>query len=268
MSHPLLRVRHLSKSFGSVATLKDISFEVAAGEVVCIIGPSGCGKSTLLRCINYLTFPDGGLVEVDGAFIGREPGSDGKTRMQPRSRIDRLRPRMGFVFQQFNLWPHLTVLDNITRGPIKVQRCPRPEAEARARVLLARFGLADKAGAYPSALSGGQKQRVAIARALAMEPKLMLFDEPTSALDPEIVKDVLLFLRELADSGMTMLIVTHEIGFARHVADRVIFLDGGHLAEQGPARQVLSEPSNPRLREFLAQINDVAPPSAASAATS
>jgi polar amino acid transport system ATP-binding protein len=260
VTRPLLKVSNLAKSFGTMTALRDISFEVEAGEVVCIIGPSGCGKSTLLRCINYLTFPDGGFVEVDGTHIGREPGRDGKVRMQSHKRIDQLRPMMGFVFQQFNLWPHMTVLENIARGPVKVQRRPRDEVERQARALLARFGLAGKEDAYPSALSGGQKQRVAIARALAMEPRLMLFDEPTSALDPEIVKEVLLFLRELADSGMTMVIVTHEIGFARHVADRVIFLDGGLVAEQGPARQVLGDPQNPRLREFLAQIHEVAAP--------
>ena len=257
---PLLKVSNLSKSFGAVPALRDISLTVMPGEVVCIIGPSGCGKSTLLRCINHLTFPDGGFVQVDGTYIGREPAAKGGVRMQSHRQIDRLRPRMGFVFQNFNLWPHLSVLDNITRGPIKVQRRPRDEAEAAARVLLARFGLADKASAHPGALSGGQKQRVAIARALAMGPQLMLFDEPTSALDPEIVKEVLLFMRELADSGMTMVIVTHEIGFARHVADRVIFLDGGYVAEQGPARDVLTEPKNPRLREFLSQLHGPALP--------
>ncbi|WP_022705070.1 amino acid ABC transporter ATP-binding protein [Pseudorhodobacter ferrugineus] len=251
----LLKVTNLSKSFGAVPALRDISLEVMAGEVICIIGPSGCGKSTLLRCINHLTFPDGGFVELGDVYIGREPMAGGKVRMQSHSQIDKLRPRMGFVFQQFNLWPHLSVLENITRGPIKVQRRPRPEVEADAMVLLTRFGLADKATAFPAALSGGQKQRVAIARALALEPQLMLFDEPTSALDPEIVKEVLLFMRELAESGVTMVIVTHEIAFARHVADRVIFLDGGYVAEEGPAEELLTNPKNPRLREFLSQID-------------
>ncbi|MBZ7925030.1 amino acid ABC transporter ATP-binding protein [Ensifer adhaerens] len=254
MSTSLLRVSNLAKSFGSATALRDISFDVAAGEVVCIIGPSGCGKSTLLRCINHLTPPDEGFVEVAGAYIGRERGADGRVRIQSQGEIDRMRPKMGFVFQQFNLWPHLTVLENIVKGPVKVQKRPRDEAEAQALSLLQRFGLRDKAHMFPSSLSGGQKQRVAIARALAMGPELMLFDEPTSALDPEIVKDVLTFLRELARSGMTMVIVTHEIGFARHVADRVIFLDRGVVAEAGPSNAVLSNPTNPRLREFLSQI--------------
>lgn len=254
MTTPLLRVTNLSKSFGVVPALRDISLEVSAGEVVCIIGPSGCGKSTLLRCINHLTEPDGGFVEVAGAFIGRERKADGRIRMQSPREIDRLRPKMGFVFQQFNLWPHLNVLENIVKGPVKVQKRPRAEAVEQARSLLRRFGLEAKADLFPSSLSGGQKQRLAIARALAMGPELMLFDEPTSALDPEIVGEVLLFLRELADSGMTMVIVTHEIGFARHVADRVIFLDGGYVAEAGPPEEILANPASPRLREFLSQI--------------
>jgi polar amino acid transport system ATP-binding protein len=254
MSASLLKVSNLAKSFGNATALRDISFDIAAGEVVCIIGPSGCGKSTLLRCINHLTQPDDGFVEVAGAYIGRERTADGRTRMQSQGEIDRMRPKMGFVFQQFNLWPHLTVLENIAKGPIKVQKRARAEAETQAFALLQRFGLRDKAHMFPSALSGGQKQRVAIARALAMGPELMLFDEPTSALDPEIVKEVLIFLRELASSGMTMVIVTHEIGFARHVADRVIFLDRGVVAEAGPSDSVLSDPANPRLREFLSQI--------------
>jgi polar amino acid transport system ATP-binding protein len=259
MSKTLLKVSNLAKSFGSATALRDISFDVTAGEVVCIIGPSGCGKSTLLRCINHLTVPDSGFVEVAGDYIGREPKPGGKVRMQSHGEIDRKRPKMGFVFQQFNLWPHLSVLENIVKGPIKVQKRPRAEAEAQALALLQRFGLRDKANMFPSSLSGGQKQRVAIARALAMGPELMLFDEPTSALDPEIVKDVLVFLRELADSGMTMVIVTHEIGFARHVADRVVFLDRGVVAESGPSNDVLSNPSNPRLREFLSQITSDQP---------
>ncbi|MGV6903551.1 MULTISPECIES: amino acid ABC transporter ATP-binding protein [unclassified Brucella] len=255
MTSPLLRISNLAKSFGNVTALRDISFDVSAGEVVCIIGPSGCGKSTLLRCINHLTAPDGGFVEVGGEYIGRERKPDGTVRMQSHHEIDLMRPKMGFVFQQFNLWPHLSVLENIVKGPIKVQKRPRAEAEAQALALLQRFGLRDKAHMFPAGLSGGQKQRVAIARALAMGPELMLFDEPTSALDPEIVKEVLLFLRELADSGVTMVIVTHEIGFARHVADRIVFLDKGVVAETGPSEDVLSNPTNPRLREFLSQIS-------------
>ena len=253
MTDPLLRVSSLAKSFGGIVALRDINLEVKAGEIVCIIGPSGCGKSTLLRCINHLTFPDAGFVQVAGAYIGREKRPDGTVYMQSHRQVDRLRPKMGFVFQQFNLWPHLSVFNNIIKGPIRVQRQPAEEARAKARELLQRFGLADKADMFPSSLSGGQKQRVAIARALAMGPELMLFDEPTSALDPEIVNEVLIFLRELAESGMTMVIVTHEIGFARHVADRVIFLDGGVVAETGPPDAVLSNPTSPRLREFLSQ---------------
>ncbi|MGV1940973.1 amino acid ABC transporter ATP-binding protein [Agrobacterium sp. 22-211-1] len=259
MSKTLLKVSNLAKTFGNATALRDISFEVTAGEVVCIIGPSGCGKSTLLRCINHLTFPDSGFVEVAGDYIGREPKSDGTVRMQTHGEIDRRRPRMGFVFQSFNLWPHLSVLENIVKGPVKVQKRSREEAEEQALSLLQRFGLRDKANMFPSELSGGQKQRVAIARALAMGPELMLFDEPTSALDPEIVKEVLVFLRELAESGMTMVIVTHEIGFARHVADRVIFLDRGVVAEAGPSKTVLVNPTNPRLREFLSQITSDQP---------
>lgn len=251
----LLKVSNLAKSFGNAAALRDISFDVAAGEVVCIIGPSGCGKSTLLRCINHLTMPDSGFVEVAGGYIGREKKPDGSVRMQSHRQIDSSRPRMGFVFQQFNLWPHLSVLENIIKGPVKVQKRNREEATEQALTLLQRFGLSDKTDMFPSSLSGGQKQRVAIARALAMGPELMLFDEPTSALDPEIVKGVLIFLRELAVSGMTMVIVTHEIGFARHVADRVVFLDQGFVAEAGPSNEVLSNPTNPRLREFLSQVS-------------
>ena len=259
MTQPLLKVTNLAKRFGNYEALRDINLEVRAGEVVCILGPSGCGKSTLLRCINHLTFPDAGFVQVAGAFIGREPKAGGRPRMQSPRQIDRMRPRMGFVFQHFNLWPHLSVLENLVKGPVKVQQRSRDEAVEQARLLLKRFGLADKADMFPAALSGGQKQRVAIARALAMKPEVMLFDEPTSALDPEIVKEVLNFLRELADSGMTMLIVTHEIGFARHVADRVIFLDRGLVAEEGPAREVLSNPNNPRLRDFLSQVHPDTP---------
>ena len=257
MIAPLLRVSNLAKSFGAHAALRDISFEVKPGESVCIIGPSGCGKSTLLRCINHLTIPDAGFVEIAGAYIGREQKPGGAVRMQSPREIDRMRPKTGFVFQQFNLWPHLSVLENIVKGPMKVLGESRDAASERALDLLQRFGLRDKAESFPAALSGGQKQRVAIARALAMNPDLMLFDEPTSALDPEIVNEVLVFLRELAGSGTTMLIVTHEIGFARQVADRVIFLDQGLVAESGPPEAVLSNPSNPRLKQFLSQI---APP--------
>lgn len=255
MQEALLQVRHLSKSFGVAKALDDVSFDVRKGEVICIIGPSGCGKSTLLRSINYLTEPDDGLVKINGSYLGREPTASGKTRRQSAREIDHRRPKIGFVFQQFNLWPHLTVLANITRGPIKVNGVAREKAEQEALALLLRFGLEDKAGAFPSELSGGQKQRVAIARTLAMEPDLVLFDEPTSALDPEMVNEVLQFLRELAHSGMTMVLVTHEIGFARNAAQRIIFMDKGRIVEEGPSEELILAPRNERLKLFLSQID-------------
>ena len=255
MQETLLQVVNLSKSFGRLKVLDDVSFAVQKGEVICIIGPSGCGKSTLLRSINYLTEPDEGFVKINGVYLGCEPTASGKIRRQSAKKIDQSRPKIGFVFQQFNLWPHLTVMDNITKGPIKVKSVARDKAEADALVLLGRFGLEEKAAAFPSELSGGQKQRVAIARALAMEPDLILFDEPTSALDPEMVNEVLLFLRELAESGMTMVVVTHEIGFARNAAHRIIFMDKGRIVEEGPADDVINAPKNDRLKLFLSQIS-------------
>jgi polar amino acid transport system ATP-binding protein len=251
----ILEVNGVSKCFGNLRVLDNVDFNVARGEVVCVIGPSGCGKSTLLRCINYLIEPDAGTIRVNGAYIGREPDTSGRMRRQKASVLDRVRPRVGFVFQQFHLWPHLKVIDNITLGPIKVRKIKREKADANALRLLERFELTAKAHAYPSELSGGQKQRVAIARALAMEPDLVLFDEPTSALDPEIVSHVLLLMRELAMSGMTMVVVTHEIGFARQVADRVVFIDGGRIVEQGPAEEVIERPKHERLRMFLRSID-------------
>lgn len=251
----ILQVSGVSKSFGNVRVLDNVDFSVARGEVVCVIGPSGCGKSTLLRCINYLIEPDAGTIRVNGAYIGREPDVSGRMRRQKASVLDRVRPRVGFVFQQFHLWPHLKVIDNITLGPIKIRKIERKKAEADALRLLERFGLTDKASAYPSELSGGQKQRVAIARTLAMEPDLVLFDEPTSALDPEIVSQVLLLMRELAMSGMTMVVVTHEMGFARQVADRVVFIDGGRIVEHGPPGEVIERPKHERLRLFLRSID-------------
>lgn len=255
MNNILLQVSGVSKSFGSATVLDNVDFSLARGEVVCIIGPSGCGKSTLLRCINYLIEPDAGIIRLNGAYVGREPDASGRMRRQKASTLNSVRPRVGFVFQQFHLWPHLTVLDNITRGPIKVRKIARSKAEADALQLLERFGLTQKARAYPSELSGGQKQRVAIARALAMEPDLVLFDEPTSALDPEIVSQVLVLMRELATSGMTMVVVTHEIGFARQVADRVVFIDAGRIVEQGPPDEVMEQPKHERLRLFLRSID-------------
>lgn len=255
VQEPLLQVRSISKSFGAVSVLSDVSFDVHKGEVICIIGPSGCGKSTLLRSINYLTEPDDGLVKINGAYLGREPTASGKIRHQSSREIDHLRPKVGFVFQQFNLWPHLTVMQNITKGPIRVNGVPKAQAERAALTLLRRFGLEQKAQAFPSELSGGQKQRIAIARTLAMEPDLILLDEPTSALDPEMVNEVLLFLRELASSGMTMVLVTHEIGFARNAAHRIIFMDRGRIVEEGPSDEVISHPKNDRLKLFLSQIS-------------
>jgi polar amino acid transport system ATP-binding protein len=251
----LLQVRNLSKTFGSAKALDNVSFDVGKGEVVCIIGPSGCGKSTLLRSINYLTEPDDGLVKVNGAYLGREPTETGKIRRQSSREIDRRRPKIGFVFQQFNLWPHMTVMQNITHGPIEVGGTSRRKAEQEALALLRRFGLENKAGSFPAELSGGQKQRVAIARTLAMGPDLVLFDEPTSALDPEMVNEVLLFLRELASSGMTMVLVTHEIGFARNAANRIMFMDKGRIVEEGPSNELLTAPKNERLKLFLSQLN-------------
>jgi len=251
----ILQVSGVSKCFGDVRVLDNVDFSVARGEVVCVIGPSGCGKSTLLRCINYLIEPDAGTIRVNGVYVGREPDKSGRMRRQKASALDRVRPSVGFVFQQFHLWPHLKVIDNITRGPITVRKIVRAKAEADALRLLERFGLSAKAHTYPSELSGGQKQRVAIARALAMEPDLVLFDEPTSALDPEIVGQVLVLMRELAMSGMTMVVVTHEIGFARQVADRVVFIDGGRVVEQGTPDEVIERPKNERLRLFLRSID-------------
>jgi len=240
---PLLSIRNLRKSFGPNLVLDDVSLDVAPGECVVLIGASGSGKSTLLRCVNLLEVVDDGVIELAGTDI-----------TDPRVDADRVRAKVGIVFQAFNLFPHLSVLANVTLSPIKVHRLPRAEAEARALAMLERVGLADKATAKPDELSGGQQQRVAIARALVNSPVLMLLDEVTSALDPELVGEVLSLLRELKDEGMTMLIATHEMGFARQVADTVCFLDGGRLAEVGPPGQLLAEPREPRTRQFLARI--------------
>jgi polar amino acid transport system ATP-binding protein len=231
------------KHYGSLEVIKGVSAEVAKGEVVCIIGPSGSGKSTLLRCINGLEAYDGGEIRVDGQRVDRDKRS-----------IQTIRTRVSMVFQRFNLFANRTALENVVEGPVHVKREPRAEVEERARALLARVGLAGKEHARPDALSGGQQQRVAIARALAMRPEAILFDEPTSALDPELVGDVLRVMRGLADEGMTMLVVTHEIGFAREVADRVLFLDGGRLVEQGPAAEILNRPQHPRTQDFLQRV--------------
>jgi polar amino acid transport system ATP-binding protein len=240
-------VQGLHKAFGELEVLRGIDFSVARGEVVCVIGPSGSGKSTLLRCVNLLEEPSAGRVTVAGTDV-TDPDVD----------IDRVRRRIGMVFQSFNLFPHLTALENLTIAQRRVLRRDRSEAERVARANLDRVGLSDKEGSYPAQLSGGQQQRVAIARALSMDPQLMLFDEPTSALDPELVGDVLAVMRSLADEGMTMLVVTHEMSFAREVADRVVFMDGGVIVEEGTPEQVVGDPQHERTRTFLARVLDPA----------
>ena len=237
----MISVRNLRKSFGSVEVLKGVNLDIAEKEVVVIIGPSGSGKSTLLRCINYLEEPTSGEIVVDGMKLGETD-------------INKVRAEVGMVFQRFNLFPHMTVMDNITLAPMKVRGIARGEAENIAMALLAKVGLADRAAAYPEQLSGGQQQRVAIARALAMKPKVMLFDEPTSALDPEMVKEVLEVMKELAREGMTMAVVTHEMGFAREVGDRVLFVDQGMILEQGTPDEIFSRPKEARMKEFLSKI--------------
>jgi polar amino acid transport system ATP-binding protein len=243
----MIAIRNLHKSFGDLDVLKGIDFSVAQGEVVCVIGPSGSGKSTLLRCINRLEEPSSGQV-----LIGKDEVTD------PDVDIDAIRRRIGMVFQQFNLFPHLTVTENVSIAQRRVLGRGEAEAEQVTAANLARVGLSDKADAYPAQLSGGQQQRAAIARALAMGPELMLFDEPTSALDPEIVGDVLAVMRGLADDGMTMIVVTHEMSFAREVADRVVFMDDGTIVEEGEAERVIGSPANERTRRFLARVLDPA----------
>lgn len=239
----MIEVKNLEKSFGKNHVLRGINETINEGEVVCIIGPSGSGKSTFLRCLNLLEQPTSGEVILDGERINA-----------PDRDIDKIREKLGMVFQNFNLFPHMSVLDNITMAPIKVKGQARGEAEAEARRLLDVVGLLDKAEAYPSSLSGGQKQRVAIARALAMKPEIMLFDEPTSALDPEMVGEVLAVMKQLAEDGMTMVIVTHEMGFAREVADRVLFIDGGVILEQGTPEEIFGNPQNERTQTFLSMV--------------
>ena len=238
----MIDIENLRKSFGDVEVLKGIDLTIKEKEVVVIIGPSGSGKSTLLRCMNYLEEPTSGKVSVDGIVLDGE------------ANINKVREEVGMVFQRFNLFPHMTVLDNIMLAPIKVRHITKAEAEDTARKLLARVGLADKADAYPSQLSGGQQQRVAIARALAMKPKVMLFDEPTSAHDPEMVGEVLDVMRKLAEEGMTMVIVTHVMGFAREVGDRLLFVDDGRIIEQGDPKEVFEHPQEERTRLFLSKV--------------
>ena len=239
----LIRIEHLQKSFGGNLVLKDINEHILEGEEVVIIGPSGSGKSTLLRCLNLLERPTAGHIYFEGSDITAK-----------KTDINAIRMQMGMVFQHFNLFPHKTVQENITLAPVETHRMNKEEANEEATKLLKRVGLLDKADAYPSSLSGGQQQRIAIVRALAMHPKVMLFDEPTSALDPEMVGEVLEVMKELADSGMTMAVVTHEMGFAREVADRVLFCADGGIQEEGTAEEIFSHPKNPRLKDFLSKI--------------
>ncbi|WP_298069459.1 amino acid ABC transporter ATP-binding protein [uncultured Mailhella sp.] len=242
-SAPIIHIEHVWKYFGELPALQDVSLDVYAGQRVVIIGPSGSGKSTLLRSINRLEEIDVGLISVDGIDINA-----------PHSDINKIRQNLGMVFQQFNLFPHKTVLQNVTMAPRKLRGVPRAEAEERALMLLAKVGISDKANVYPAMLSGGQQQRVAIARALAMQPELMLFDEPTSALDPEMVGEVLDVMVNLARDGMTMICVTHEMGFARTMADRVVFMDKGQILEQGTPAEIFGSPRHPRLQQFLSQV--------------
>jgi len=249
-SPKVLDVAGISKSFGSVEVLADVSFQVDKGETVCVLGPSGSGKSTLLRCINWLERPDAGRIYLNGQQIGVTSGG---TVMTDRD-LSAVRTRIGMVFQHFALWPHLTVLQNITEAPVQAQRRPKAEVHDEALALLAKVGLIDKRDAFPARLSGGQKQRVGIARALALRPDLLLFDEPTSALDPEMIKEVLDVMKDLARSGMTMIVVTHEMGFAREVGHHLVFMDDGVVVEEGVPRQVFAEPREPRTRAFLSKV--------------
>ncbi len=250
---PMVQADHIVKRFGSHEVLKDISVTVQRGEVACLIGPSGSGKSTFLRCINHLESINGGRLWVDGELMGYRQRGDKLYEMSP-AEVSKQRADIGMVFQSFNLFPHMTVLENIIEAPTQVKGIKKADAVATAHELLDRVGLADKAKAYPAHLSGGQQQRVAIARALAMSPKLMLFDEPTSALDPELVGEVLDVMKGLAKSGMTMIVVTHEIGFAREVGDSLFFMDGGVIVESGDPREVLANPQHQRTQSFLSKV--------------
>lgn len=240
---PIIEIKNAVKNFGAVHALRGVSLDVAVGEVVLIIGPSGSGKSTLLRCVNRLEQLDSGSILIEGQSV-----------TDPKADIRLIREKVGMVFQSFNLFPHLSVLDNITLAPMEVLKMPKEEAHAKARELLAKVGLSDKVGAWPEQLSGGQQQRVAIARALAMSPKVMLFDEPTSALDPEMIKEVLDVMTDLANEGMTMLVVSHEMGFARAAADRIIFMDAGQIVEEAPPETFFSSPREQRTKDFLSHI--------------
>jgi polar amino acid transport system ATP-binding protein len=249
----MVDAQKVHKSFGANEVLRGIDFQVAPGQVVCLLGPSGSGKSTFLRCINHLEKINAGRLFVDGELVGYRQQGDKLHELSEKD-VAKKRTEIGMVFQHFNLFPHMTAMGNIIEAPCQVKNEPKAEVRQRAVELLAKVGLADKANAYPRQLSGGQQQRVAIARALAMRPKLMLFDEPTSALDPELVGDVLAVMKDLARSGMTMIVVTHEIGFAREVADTVVFMDGGVVVEQGSPSDVISNPRHERTKTFLAQV--------------
>ena len=252
MTLNFLEINNLNKKFGDINALKNVSLNVQKGEVICIIGPSGCGKSTLLRAINWLTPPDNGQIKLESKIVGSETGklSIGQTNL-----LNDLRARMGMVFQQFNVWPHLNVLDNVIKAQIVVAKRTKNEAETKAIKILTDVGLKDKIEEWPDNLSGGQKQRLAIARSLAMDPILMLLDEPTSALDPELVGEVLTVLRNLVNDGMTMLIVTHELGFASKFGDRIVFMDRGEIIEEGPPNIILKSPKTDRLKLFLEKLN-------------
>ncbi|MCX4857013.1 amino acid ABC transporter ATP-binding protein [Streptomyces canus] len=249
----MVKAESVHKSFGLVEVLKGIDLEVKQGEVFCLIGPSGSGKSTFLRCINHLEKVNAGRLYVDGELVGYRQKGDKLYELKD-SEVALQRRDIGMVFQRFNLFPHMTAVENVMEAPVQVKGTSRAEARERARGLLEKVGLADKAGSYPAQLSGGQQQRVAIARALAMDPKLMLFDEPTSALDPELVGDVLDVMRDLAESGMTMVVVTHEMGFAREVGDSLVFMDGGVVVESGDPREVLTNPQHERTQAFLSKV--------------
>ena len=253
-AEPLVRAEGVHKHFGPLHVLRGIDLGVGAGEVCCIIGPSGSGKSTFLRCINHLEGIDGGRLWVDGELVGYRQRGDRLYELR-ESEVAAKRAEIGMVFQRFNLFPHMTALQNVMEAPVRVKREPRSEVRDRARQLLTRVGLADKEQAYPAQLSGGQQQRVAIARALAMRPKLMLFDEPTSALDPELRQEVLKVMQTLAAEGMTMIVVTHEMAFAKRVGSRLLFMDGGHIVHDGAPNDLLAHPPSERFREFLVHVH-------------
>ena len=247
-----LEISDLHKRFGPLEVLKGVSLTAREGDVISIIGSSGSGKSTMLRCINLLETPDSGEIRVNGELIRMKPRRDGRAVPADQAQVDRIRSRLGMVFQSFNLWTHMTVLENVIEAPVHVLKQPRAEAVEQARMLLDKVGIGDKLDHYPAHLSGGQQQRAAIARALAMQPQAILFDEPTSALDPELVGEVLVVIRQLAEEGRTMLIVTHEMGFAREVSSQAIFLHEGRVEEEGPPAQVFGDPKSDRCRQFLA----------------